>query len=156
MEQEDLTEGGGGHIKSRWSIDKRPKIVDKKSPIGDWEGDLMIGKYHKGALVTLVDRCSKKSKIIIEFKTAQCVFSACIQALKNEVVHTITLDNGKEFSYHEKISEYIGYKVYLAHPYSSYERGLNENTNGLIRQYSPKKTDFRQITYKYIKELSFF
>ncbi len=143
-----------GQIKNRVSIDKRPKIVDKKSRIGDWEGDLMIGRHHKGALVTLVDRCSKKTRIVkIESKSSEAVFHAISKALKGEVVHTMTLDNGKEFSCHEKISEYTGCKVYFAHPYSSYERGLNENTNGLIRQYFPKKTDFKEVTSKDVKKV---
>ena len=146
-----------GQIQNRVSIDKRPKIVDKKSRIGDLEGDLMIGGNHKGALVTLVDRCSKKTRIVkIEFKRSEAVFHAISKALKSEIVHTITLDNGKEFSCHEKISENTGCKVYFAHPYSSYERGLNENTNGLIRQYFPKKTDFRKITQKDVKRVEVF
>ena len=145
-----------GQIQNRVSIDKRPKIVDKRIRIGDWEGDLMIGRHHKGALVTLVDRCSKKTRIVkIESKSSEAVFHAISKAFKREVVHTMTLDNGKEFSCHEKISEYTGCKVYFAHPYSSYERGLNENTNGLIRQYFPKKTDFREITSKDVKKVEF-
>ena len=146
-----------GQIKNRVSIDKRPKIVDKKSRIGDLEGDLMIGGNHKGALVTLVDRCSKKTRIVkIESKRSEAVFHAISKALKGEIVHTITLDNGKEFSCHEKISENTGCKVYFAHPYSSYERGLNKNTNGLIRQYFPKRTDFRKITQKDVKRVEVF
>ena len=114
----------------------------------------MIGGNHKGALVTLVDRCSKKTRIVkIESKRSEAVFQAISKVLKSEIVHTITLDNGKEFSCHEKISKYTGCKVYFAHPYSSYERGLNENTNGLIRQYFPKKTDFRKITQKDVKRV---
>ena len=98
----------------------------------------------------------KKSKIItVEFKTSEAVLYGIFKAFKGEIVHTITLDNGKEFSCHKKISEYRGCKVYFAHPYSSYERGLNENTNGLIRQYFPKKTDFRQITHKDMKRVEF-
>ena len=105
----------------------------------------MIGGNHKGALVTLVDRCSKKTRIVkIESKRSEAVFQAISKVLKSEIVHTITLDNGKEFSCHEKISKYTGCKVYFAHPYSSYERGLNENTNGLIRQYFPKKNRFQK------------
>ena len=143
-----------GQIKNRVSIDKRPKIVDKKIRIGDLEGDLMIGGNHRGALVTLVDRCSKKTNIVkIEFKRSEAVLHAISKALKAEIVRTMTLDNGKEFSCHEKISENTGCKVYFAHPYSSYERGLNENTNGLICQYFPKKTDFRKITQKDVKRV---
>lgn len=145
-----------GQIKNRLSIDKRPKVVARKSRIGDWEGDLIIGKGHQGALVTLVDRCSKKSKIIkVESKRVESVLYGILKALKHEIVHTITLDNGKEFSCHEQISKSKGCKVYFAHPYSSYERGLNENTNGLIRQYFPKQTDFRQITDKDVQRVEF-
>ena len=145
-----------GQIKNRVSIDKRPRIVDKKIRIGDWECDLMIGKNHKGALVTLVDRCSKKTRIVkVESKRSEAILHAIFQALKREIVHTMTLDNGKEFSCHERIRDQIGCKVYFAHPYSSYERGLNENTNGLIRQYFPKKTDFRKITHKEVKRVEF-
>ena len=145
-----------GQIQNRVSIDQRPKIVDKKIRIGDWEGDLVVGGHHKGALVTLVDRYSKKTRVVkIESKRAEAVLHAISKALKGEIVHTMTLDNGKEFSCHEKISEYTGCKVYFAHPYSSYERGLSENTNGLIRQYFPKKTDFRKITQKDVKRVEF-
>ena len=146
-----------GQIRNRVSIDQRPKIVDKKSRIGDWEGDLIMGKNHKGALVTLVDRCSKKTRIVkVESKRSEVILSAIFQVLKREIVHTMTLDNGKEFSCHEEIRDQIGCKVYFAHPYSSYQRGLNENTNGLIRQYFPKKTDFRKITQKDVKRVEYF
>lgn len=140
--------------KTSVSIDERPAIVEKKTRIGDWEGDLIIGKDHKGALVTLVDRCSKKTKICkVATKTAKEVSRAIIKALKNEVVCTITVDNGKEFAYHEFITKWTGGQVYFAHAYCSQERGLNENTNGLIRQYFSKKTDFRQITKKEVKSV---
>ena len=132
-----------GRIKDRVCIEKRPRAVDEKRRVGDWEGDLIIGRNHKGAMVTLVDRSTKKTKIrMVASKRAGDVAEALESALCGEVVRTITLDNGKEFSAHKSVSAATGAGVYFAHPYSSWERGLNENTNGLIRQYFPKKSDF--------------
>ena len=137
-----------GQIKNRISIDERPKIVDEKSRIGNWEVDTIVGKNHKGIIVTAVER---KSKYIIASqipdKSAEVVTNALISSLgkcKNKVI-TITGDNGKEFAYHEKIAKNLEAKFFFAHPYCSWERGLNENSNGLIRQYYPKKTDLRGI-----------
>ncbi|WP_226646230.1 IS30 family transposase [Microbulbifer variabilis] len=137
-----------GHIKNAISIEQRPQVVDDKSRIGDWEIDTVIGKGHSGALVTIVDRKSKFTlSQQVERKTAELVAQATIALLEpyRHLVHTITADNGKEFALHEKISEALDAQVYFAHPYSSWERGLNENTNGLLRQYFPKKTDFKLI-----------
>lgn len=137
-----------GHIKNRVSIDDRPGIVDEKSRIGDWEIDTVIGKGHSGALVTIVERVTKFTvSAQVNSKSAADVTNATISLLKPfmDVVHTITADNGKEFSYHEKISKELSADVYFAHPYSSWERGLNENTNGLLRQYFPKSTDFKKV-----------
>ena len=99
----------------------------------------MIGKGHKGVLVTLADRCSKKTLIApVKSKHAGVVRDAIIQLLKTQTVHTITFDNGKEFAYHEDIKIALKSDNYFAHPYHSWERGLNENHNGLVRQYLPK------------------
>ncbi|MBL4795542.1 MAG: IS30 family transposase [Pseudomonadales bacterium] len=138
-----------GHIKNRVSIDERPKIVDAKKRIGDWEIDTVIGKDHKGALVTIVERVTKFTvSRRVNRKTAANVAKATIELLKpyKALVHTITADNGKEFADHEKISKALCTEFYFAHPYSSWERGLNENTNGLLRQYFPKGTDFRKVS----------
>lgn len=140
-----------GQIKNRVSIDERPQVVDDKSRIGDWEIDTVIGKGHSGALVTIVERVTNFSvSAQVNSKSAADVTRATIALLKpyKEAVHTITADNGKEFAYHEKISEALCAEVYFAHPYSSWERGLNENTNGLLRQYFPKDTDFKTVTKK--------
>jgi len=138
-----------GEIKDRISIDKRPKSIEKRDRIGDWEIDLVIGKNHKGALVTIVDRLSLMTLIAkVESKHADIVSKSTISLLKpykNSRVHTITADNGKEFSGHKEISESLGINFYFAHPYSSWERGTNENMNGLIRQYLPKQTEFMSI-----------
>lgn len=137
-----------GQIKNRTMIDERPSIVDAKLRIGDWEADTVIGKNHKGVLVTMVER---KSKFIVACpvsnKSETAVTNAMIKSLNQhrKNVHTITVDNGKEFAGHEKIAKKLGAKIYFAHPYSSWERGLNENSNGLLRQYFPKKTDLRSV-----------
>ena len=138
-----------GIIIDRVSIDKRPKIVERKNRIGDFEIDTVIGRHHIGALVTVVDR---KSKYVIiknvPSKKAEEVTKALIEMLHplKEITRTITSDNGKEFAYHKQVSEALDTDFYFAHPYSSWERGLNEHTNGLIRQYLPKKTDFTKIS----------
>lgn len=100
----------------------------------------MIGKGHKGVLFTLSERCSKLNLIAhVPSKHADVVTQAMIHMLKpyEDDLHTITFDNGKEFAYHEKLEERYGVETYFAHPYHSWERGLNENHNGLIRQYLP-------------------
>ena len=138
-----------GQIKNRVSIDERPQIVDDKSRIGDWGIDIVIGKGHSGALVTIVERLTKFTvSKQVNSKSAEDVTKATISLLKpfKELVHTITADNGKEFAYHEKISSALSVDFYFAHPYSSWERGLNENTNGLLRQYFPKSLDLKTIT----------
>jgi IS30 family transposase len=140
-----------GIIKNRRSIEERPAIVETKERIGDWEADTIIGKAHKGAIVSLTERKTKMCLIYkVERKTADLVskaMSKLLLPLKN-IVYTITSDNGKEFALHEETAETLGTDFYFAHPYASYERGLNENTNGLIRQYFPKDRDFRTITDK--------
>ena len=126
-----------GIIKDRISIDKRAKIVDKKSRIGDWEIDTVIGKNHKGAIVTIVDRKSKFVLIKrIASKHADVVTQATVELLQplKAFTFTITADNGKEFAYHKLIASALDTKVYFCDPYSSWQRGLNEHTNGLIRQ----------------------
>lgn len=143
-----------GQIKNRVSIDDRPEVVDDKSRIGDWEIDTVIGKGHSGALVTIVERVTNFTvSAQVNSKSAADVTQATIALLRpfKDVVHTITADNGKEFAYHEKISKALSADVYFAHPYSSWERGLNENTNGLLRQYFPKDTDFKEVTQREVR-----
>lgn len=138
-----------GIIIDRISIDKRPKIVEKKKRIGDFEIDTVIGRHHIGALVTVVDRKSKFTLIRkVGSKRAEEVTTALLELLLplKSVTRTITSDNGKEFAYHKEVSDALDTGFYFAHPYSSWERGLNEHTNGLIRQYLPKKTDFTQVS----------
>jgi IS30 family transposase len=138
-----------GQIRNRVSIDERPAIVAEKTRIGDWEIDTVIGQNHQGALVTIVDRVSKFTLIKkVDSKHAEVVTAATITLLLPylDKTLTITADNGKEFAGHETIKEQLSANVYFAHPYCSWERGLNENTNGLIRQYFTKGSRFENIT----------
>ena len=138
-----------GQIRNRVGIENRPAVVEEKSRIGDWEIDTMIGKGHSGALVTIVERVTQFTLVAsVPDKSAESVTAATIKLLKpyQGVLHTITADNGKEFAYHEQLTAELGAAVYFARPYHSWERGLNENTNGLLRQYWPKNTDFKKIT----------
>jgi len=145
-----------GQIPNRVPISKRPKIVDKKLRIGDWEVDLIIGKYHQGAIVTIVDRTSKFTLMrLLPTKEAKGVTQAMIELLRpvKNVIHTITSDNGKEFALHQEVSSSLDIDFYFCDPYSSWQRGLNENTNGLIRRYLPKKTDFTTVSDKEIIQI---
>ena len=138
-----------GQIPNRRSIDERPAIVTEKSRLGDWEADTIIGKAHHQALVSLTERKSKFVLLAkVERKTDELVKAAVIGLLKpyQDKVKTITSDNGKEFAAHEAIAREVGADFYFAHPYASWERGLNENSNGLVRQYFPKSSDFTSIT----------
>lgn len=140
---------GRGLIPGRVDIKDRPLIVETKSRIGDFEGDLIIGANHKWALLTFVDRHSKFVKIyLLTGKTADEVTRAILtvlMALKNRL-KTLTFDNGKEFAWHQKITKELGIPCFFATPYHSWERGLNEHTNGLIRQYFPKRMEFDRLT----------
>ena len=138
-----------GRIKNRVSIDERPVVVDARSRIGDWEGDTVIGKNRKSALLTLVERKTLYTFIIkLTGKRADLLARALIQTLAplKKRFKTITFDNGLEFAEHQQIAKALKADIYFAHPYSSWERGINENTNGLIRQYFPKGTDFSAVT----------
>ena len=132
-----------GQIKDRVSMDQRPAIVEEKSRIGDWEIDLVMGRPRTGALVSVVERRSRYTVLgKVPSKQAEHVAAATIALLAPHKGHTetITADNGKEFAHHATISQTLDATVYFAHPYHAWERGLNENTNGLIRQYVPKGT----------------
>lgn len=147
---------GRGFIKDRVDIDQRPEIVDKKLRFGDLEIDTVVGKNHKGALLTINDRVTGLVWIrLLSGKEADPLKLAAIEALapfKNDI-HTITADNGKEFSFHKDIASELEVSFYFAKPYHSWERGANENLNGLIRQFFPKGTDFRTITPQQVAEV---
>jgi IS30 family transposase len=143
-----------GKIKNRVSIDERPAIVESRNRIGDWEGDTIMGKNRKSALLTLVERKTLYTVIVrLDGKNAEQLAEAAIKTMSayRAQMKTITLDNGLEFARHETIAESLGVDIYFAHPYASWERGINENTNGLIRQYFPKGTDFNQVSGEEIR-----
>jgi IS30 family transposase len=138
-----------GLLADRVDIDKRPVEVATKDRIGDLEIDLVIGKNHKGALLTINDRATGLLFMgKIESKEASIVEAKTIELLKDwkPILKTITSDNGKEFANHKTIAENLEIDFYFAKPYHSWERGANENLNGLIRQYFPKKSNFDLIT----------
>jgi transposase, IS30 family len=145
-----------GQIPNRTSIDKRPQIVVRKGRFGDWEADTIIGARHKGGILSAVERKSKLTRLrklatkgAAEMKDNTIALLAPLAAK----VHTITVDNGKEFCEHELIAAGLQARIYFAHPYASWERGLNENTNGLVRQYFPKKYAFASITSEDLQEV---
>lgn len=143
-----------GQLKNRVSIDERPLVVDLKNRIGDWEADTVAGQQTGPRLVTLVERKSRFTLVgLAKDKSSESVTRAITDMLKgyHAAVKTITYDNGKEFAGHEEVAELSDSKAYFAHPYSSWERGLNENTNGLLRQYFPKGSDFTNLTAKEVE-----
>jgi len=145
-----------GQIPNRTSIDNRPKIVASKGRFGDWEADTIIGARHKGGILSVVERKSKLTRLSkLATKTAAEMKETSIALLGPLAaqVHTITVDNGKEFCEHEQIAAGLQARIYFAHPYASWERGLNENTNGLVRQYFPKKYDFARIADKNLQQV---
>jgi IS30 family transposase len=147
---------GRGCIPGRTDISERPAIVEEKSRIGDWEVDTIIGSEHKGVIVSMVDRHSKLTLLSkVSRKTAQEVQEALTERLGEvaDCVLTITADNGKEFGNHREITDELGAIVYFARPYHSWERGLNEHTNGLVRQYLPKYKRLDKVTNETVAEI---
>jgi IS30 family transposase len=138
-----------GQIIGRRPISDRPKHIEERRQIGHWEGDTLIGKRHKHAIVSLVERKSGYAVLAkVENKTADQVSTAIIKRLKPIArrVRTLTYDNGKEFADHAAIDKALGSTAYFADPYSSWQRGSNENLNGLIRQYIPKSRPLATVT----------
>jgi len=138
-----------GQIPNRRGIEERPKAVETRKRVGHWEADTVIGKNHKGALVTLVER--KSGMLLLKKvarKSADLVSLAMIELLNpvKQKVATITSDNGKEFAMHEQVSSALNCDSFFADAYCSWQRGTNENTNGLIRQYVPKSRHFSTLT----------
>ena len=142
-------------IKGRVDISKRPSIVDERSRIGDWEADTIIWKGHKGAVVTLLER---KSRLFLAYpltrKRSEFTANAINKLLSPLVkhTHTITFDNGKEFVDHLDVASTLDCKTYFARPYSSWQRGANENANGLLRQYLPKQMPLHKVKHDYVME----
>ncbi len=140
-------------IPNRVDIGQRPQEVNERKRVGDWEADTLIGKNHKGAIITLDERKSKlRLAAPLQSKKAQHVKQAAIALLRpiKLFVETITFDNGKEFSLHEAIAKALGCDTYFARPYHSWERGQNENANGLLRQYFPKSMELVNVTMKQV------
>lgn len=139
-----------GAIPDRVDIDQRPAIVESRKRIGDWEGDTIIGAYDGGAVIaSMVERKSRYTCLAkAENKTTVAVINSIVEQMLpiSDFVTTITLDNGKEFSHHKTMSDKLNADVFFAKPYHSWERGLNENTNGLVRQYFPKRIPFDNIS----------
>jgi transposase, IS30 family len=140
----------GPSIPNRTGIEQRPTEVQERSRYGDWEGDTLVGANQQAFVATLAER---KSLFTIlqktDSKNASEVAHAITQGLLDmppSWLKTLTFDNGTEFAYHQTIAQAIPIAIYFADPYAAYQRGTNENTNGLIRRYLPKGTDFRTIT----------
>jgi IS30 family transposase len=146
-----------GRIIGQISIDERPSVVDERKRLGDWEGDTIVGARHKGAVLTIVDRKSGYTLLGGLPKREALPLSEQATRLLNSVPHvkTLTLDNGKEFAKHAKIKNGANIEIYFAHPYSSWERGTNENTNGLIWQYLSKSRPLDNITEQELEFIMF-
>lgn len=139
------------------SIDERPKEVELREEVGHWEGDLIIGKKQSSAIGTIVERKTRFTYIVKlkdrKSKTVTKMFAKELKKIGNNCRKSLTYDNGVEMANHLWLTKKTGMTVYFAHPYSSWERGTNENTNGLIRRYFPKGTDFNQISQEQLKEV---
>jgi IS30 family transposase len=145
-----------GQLLNCTSIEERPALVNRRKRLGDWEVDTLIGKRHKQAMVTLTERKSRFTLLgKVTHRTAQAVENQIHKLLLPvaDQVYTLTSDHGKEFANHQRLAETLNLKFYFAHPYAAWERGTNENTNGLIRQYFPKKHDFQTISQKQIQQV---
>ena len=152
------TEEKRGKIADMLSIEERPAEVADRTVPGHWEGDLILGKYKRSALGTLVERTTRYTILVPlgNQKDAVSVREAYAKAFKtvpDELRKTLTYDQGKEMSEHQQFTIDTGIQVFFAHPASPWERGTNENTNGLIRQYFPKGTDFAQVSEDEIKKV---
>jgi IS30 family transposase len=137
-----------GRLKNRVSIEQRPAEVEKRERIGDWEVDTIIGRKQQQAIVSMVERRTRFTILAkVVKRTSEAVSVAMMKKMipYRDHILTITSDNGHEFAGHEAIARELEAEYYFAHPYSSWERGTNENTNGLIRQYIPKATDFDTV-----------
>ena len=145
----------GTKIKDQTSIDDRPKHIETREEIGHWEGDLVIGKGQKSAIGTLVERKARYT-FIVKLKSRKSAivrkgFAKELNQINTLFTKSLTYDNGMEMAEHKQFSNHTNMPVYFAHPYSSWERGTNENTNGLIRRFFPKGIDFKKVSEKQLK-----
>lgn len=142
-------------LENMLSIEERPKEVEDRIVPGHWEGDLIVGKNNRSALGTLVERTTRTTILVPiknrEAETVAKAFAKAVKRLPKEMRLTLTYDQGREMASHKLFTNITGVKVYFAHPRSPWERGTNENTNGLIRQYFPKGTDFHKVSRYEIK-----
>lgn len=146
----------GGTLKGRISIHERPAEINLRNELNHWEGDLIVGKGATGYLVTLTERKSRRTLATkIKTKHANTVSNAIIKLLKplKTKVESITFDNGREFYGFKKVAKAIKADIYFADPYSSWQRGCNENANGIIRRYFPKGSDFEKITPRQLRKV---
>jgi len=145
----------GIKIKDQVSIDDRPNHIEKREEIGHWEGDLVVGKGQQSAIGTLVERKARYTLIVKLKNRKSATVSKGFAKEFNQIAHlftkTLTYDNGMEMAEHKKFTNQTKMPVYFAHPYSSWERGTNENTNGLIRRFFPKGTDFKKVSENQLK-----
>lgn len=146
-----------GQIAGKRSIDERPTEANQRQRLGDWEGDTVVGKGRRGYLLTCVDRASR---YLIARKVHACAAEPVAQRLQQtirrlpaEKRHSLTLDNGREFARPRALERRLALRVYFAHPYHAWERGTNENTNGLLRQYLPKSTDLAQVSPEQLRSM---
>jgi len=146
--------GRGGKIPNRTDIDQRPAVVSGRTRYGDWEADLIQGAPGTGYLLSLYERKSRLGKLFkLPDKTSAETARGIVKILKSFRVHTVTYDNGLEFSLHGHVNELLGSQSYFCKPYSSWEKGGVENFNGLARQYFPKGSSFAGITKERLEEV---
>lgn len=141
-----------GRLPNAVRIDGRPAVVDSRRRFGDWEGDTIVGRAHRGGLLSLVERKSGFTFLarVTDRRAATVRVAAeeCFGMLPDALCRTVTFDNGKEFAEHELLNAATGMDVFFAHAYAAWERGTNEHTNGLVRQYTPKGTDFTATSHR--------
>lgn len=138
-----------GQIPNRVDVAGRPKVVAQRRRYGDWEGDTVVGRRRRSAVVTLVERKSRYTALQrvrdLRARTVRHAVRESLRPIPENLRHTLTFDNGKEFAEHERLEEQLSVAVYFAKPYAAWQRGVNENTNGLLRQFYPKGTDFLEV-----------
>jgi transposase, IS30 family len=149
-----------GRLPGAVSIEGRPQVVDLRRRYGDWEGDTIVGRNHRGGLVSLVER---KSGYTLLRRVGDLCADTVREALEHRLAplpdrlrRTATFDNGKEFAEHKRLAEAVGMNMYFAKPYSAWQRGTNENTNGLVRQYYPKGTDLAALSHREVTTVEAF
>jgi IS30 family transposase len=139
------------------SIRGRPPVINQRRRFGDWEGDTIQGKRRHSGLVTLVERKSGLLRIgkinNLRSSTTMCVAERCLAKLPASLRRSVTFDNGSEFAEHHLLTERLGLAIYFAEPYRAWQRGANENANGLLRQYFPKGTDFKRVSRREVERV---